>query len=260
MPFRRKTGFRHRRSGFSRRRFHRGGFRRTGRRVFGRKRMSRPTTKVIRAPTGISDRVFVKLRWSNVINFIQTAGAAAVHTVKLNGINEPDGTNHLPYGSNQWDQFYQNYRVHGSKITVRPSYPDSAGTGSSTITVVPLNNGGDPVLTADYPLDEMPYRKWITSNPYNIAGRSTEITSYMSTCKIFGVDKQTVRSEDGYAAPTFSNKSIGAWGDPVNIGYWLVVAFPSNGTDSITMQMAITVEYYIEFFNRTTLAFSVNTA
>ena len=64
------------------------------------------------------------LRYATQINLVPTvAGVAAVHQFRANGIYDPDltGVGHQPYGHDQYEQIYNNYRVIKSTITITPT-------------------------------------------------------------------------------------------------------------------------------------------
>lgn len=70
----------------------------------------------------------VKMRYSQLINFPYSLASASFHVFRANSIFDPDhsGTGHQPMGHDQWAQFYNHYRVLGSKIRVDYLNEDTA--------------------------------------------------------------------------------------------------------------------------------------
>jgi len=237
----------------------------------GRKRMSRATTAIARAPTGYKDRQFVKLRYSTGITFTIEAGTGVITQFIGNGLSRPhvsDATWHSPYGFDQWALLYQMYRVHGSSCRVRPAFPDSSGTGAVTLVLAPFaaidaNTAYPSVPTGDYPLNEYPYVKYIQSSPYIASGsRGNQLKSYISVSKIIGIPKKAISDDMTFAAQTnikgtqSSTNPAADSGGISRLFHWWIAALPAGATDSISFLVTVDIVYYVEFFSRRILPFS----
>lgn len=209
----------------------------------GRKAASRA---IVRQPSGISDRLFIRLRYSVRVDFTSTIGALAAWQFRGNGVFDPDvtGTGGQPYYFDQWAALYNRVRVHGSKIRVEASVPNPAigsGAGNVTFVVVPSNNLTTFGATDSQLMREQPYSKFRSIRPFGAS--SPAIRSYMGTTKILGLAKKTVDYENDLSSATNGN--------PTSTWYWNVGMFTTDeATTSFATPTLITLTYYCEFYDK----------
>lgn len=234
--FRRKKAFRSKRSSF--------------------KRRSRASTLVLKRPTGFPDRVVVKLRVVETFEAtITTAGLqASALTVAGNSILDPylaSGTVQ-PYGLDQWANFYERARVHGSKIRVH-SVPVKNSADTSIPpgqwwmwTVVVPSTANTTTAVNDY-WEQLPRAKWNEANIYTDI-KQAEIRHYASTAQIWGVDKKAVRAEDDFTQLSTGTTS------PTNLWYWhIATGLRHDPGANYLMGMTVELVYYVEFYKRADL-------
>lgn len=234
-----------RRKSFKRRKSRKGI--RKGRRLSGRKRMGRPSTVIVRQPTGLPDKMFVKLRYLERYNQTHAAGIGAELYFRANSIYRPAGAggSRQPYGSDQWENFYGYYTVYGSRIKVTLLQTQNTNLPMD-VAVVPSRQTS--IITADIssPVEEMPYSKYRQVSAYTNGMRQNVISSYMSSAKMFGVNPVAVKSEDNYGAAFGAN--------PVDAWYWIVITQPSDEATAMTSTLLVQITYYVELLSRKNLA------
>ncbi len=199
----------------------------------------KPTITTIRAPSAIGDSTFVKLKYVTGQNL--TAAGNVDRVYRGNGAFDPDqsGAGMQPYGWDEWAAFYTKYICYGSSIKVM---------GKSTVNLLTVLGVVPKLNTTSEGFTELvgePYGKFTMINS-NAAGNTTKIKHFMTTRKMFGLDKNQVGNAD-YTGTV-------ATGTPASEFYWHVIvddATGSTGTTNVTVLVEIT--YYIKFFERTDL-------
>lgn len=228
----------------------RGGMKKAGRRRFARK------SKYTKGGSGrvlalktltVPDKLIVKLPYSTMITFGDALGAQT-QIFNLNSIYDPDrsGVGHQPLGYDQWAAFYNRYRVIGVKVTVQAAnYNQQCG---ATVAIIGNNSAG-LVLGSDAIQEQQHMRRMILSNAQGGKNSGT-LTKYFSLSRITGVSDMTYRSSDQYAA------QFGASPAEVICGhvYWEnLLALGGQASSGVSR---INVVYYVELFDRNTLALS----
>lgn len=193
---------------------------------------------IIRSPSIIPDRLFVKLKYFRESLLAMNSAANSQVFWRGNGAYDPEGGlgGHSPMGYDQWAQLYQNYRVHKSFIKIRLARTSESihmSLTPSTISSIPLNT---------YTAKEMPYTKYTTVST-SLALRPLVSSSMMSK-KIFGV--KSISYEDGFSS-TVGNVPTDQW-------FWVMNFSSYNGSTAITAYFDIEIVYWIEFFNRIELS------
>jgi len=225
------------------------------RRPFSRRSYSRPYRSSLRRrfsrPSRIrnlnpitADTFAVKLKFNDV-QAIQ-GGASSTNSYKWRGnsVYDPDltGTGTQPMGYDQYSTLYDYVAVMGSQIKIRLL---SGSDQVQQFCVYPQDSTVvTPVTSA---LREIPYGKTGTNGPYTSSSGNKWLTlkNYMSTAKLYCVDKSFVRSDSVYAHSTATN--------PTNSWYWILTvdtpAVPSNNNYYFDVQ----ITYYCLFKRRTQL-------
>jgi len=200
---------------------------------------------IIRQPTGLPDRLYVKLVYREQLSWTTASGAIGDNVYRGNSIFDPNltGSGGQPMGADQWSNFYYSYTVLGSQIEVISQVNSgTAGTQRHGVTPTNLSNAFTSIDGAE----ELPYTKAVTpvmgaSNP---ASGQSRIVDYMSTAKVIGVVRPSVQIEDAYGALFTAN--------PTNTWFWHVWNYvPGGETQSLYQQVKIT--YYCVFETRTEL-------
>lgn len=208
---------------------------------------SKATTTVMRGPSGFPDRIRVKLNYYALEQATLSAGVAAYLQYRGNSVYAPRYTSgHQPYAYDQWCSFYTKYRVLGSSIRVTPGWGGTDFTGSTSVN-------GIAVAVVPAPTDvapgseilEQPYSRYKTG--YVAESNRLTVKHYMSTAKIFGVNRQAVHDEDNYAAAYNAS--------PSDVWFWYVYVYnPFGTTDNMYMSFNVKLTYYVEFYRRYTMS------
>lgn len=203
--------------------------------------------------TFMPDRYFTKLKYSYfrvVSDSPASDGTKGVIEFRGNSLYDPDdsvGTGQAqPLGFDQLVQFYSRYRVYASKIYVKMHSLAATGTTPYYLAIVPrLRDGSILTSPSIEVISEQPYSKYITRNQYD---SNRGIKSIMSTAKIFGVPKVSVKADDAYSAIVSGNPVLG-WLWSINYG----TLNSSLNITPVQYSMEIKITYYAEFYERKNL-------
>lgn len=146
-----------------------------------------------------------------------------------------------PLGFDEWSSFYRRYRVKGAKIRVH--YMNNAAV--TAVGYIVANNTSAAFIQRANTM-ELPYMQ--SANLGQDAGNNQgDLTMYKSTAQVRGGPQDIVQYEQDLSALNTSNPNqewffhVGAYG----IG-------PS--VNNFDVDMDILVTYYVEFYDRETLA------
>lgn len=216
------------------------------RRRYYRRRAGRATVRTVRTPTGIPDRIQVKMKYTQNVNLVDNVGGVdTLWTLRGNSLWDPDftGTGGQPMGRDQWNNFYQQYRVNASKLKVQLLNNNSSiATGNCFAAIFPV--APDPPSSTEmtaYQRSERPYTRSRVL-PTSGSGRPIYLSSYMSTKKIYGLKSVSY-------SPAYS-QVMG--GNPSSEWYWGIQITNLNG-DIHNVIALITITYYVELFDRVEL-------
>lgn len=218
------------------------------RRVVKRRGNKKASTAIMRGPTGFPDRVFVKLKFTDVLSISIASGIWTYYTWRGNSVYDPNytGTGAQPLGFDQWAAFYTRYRVHGSKIRVRTS-PTTTSTATAQTHAIVVAPATSAITLPTAPLDMLaqPYATTKVTVLQNALMKENWITKYMSSAKILGVRKTAIKDEIDFSSLTNNNPSQ-QW-------YWNMFIGPLDNSSTTTALQLIELTYYVEFFDRQTL-------
>lgn len=209
----------------------------------GRRKVFAPgkaSTSIIRQPSGVPDRIFVKLVYSEDLIFNQGSGTLGYNVYRGNSLFDPDltGTGGQPYFFDQWAAFYQNYRVHGSAIRV--IWNATGGTCVAINTMIAPACSSTAMGSSEI-LQEQPRCKTTTLRMGATGIGQAMQRHYSSTARQMGVKRMTVKTENDYAPLTSASPTSG-W-------YWHIGNYERTGaTMALTAQVKLT--YFAEFFYR----------
>lgn len=227
-------------------------------RVYKRYRRSRGiarkgTRLKIRRPI-ISDRVFVKLVYTDFVPFADATTAFAWYTFRGNSIYDPNytGTGHYPSGYLNWATFFNRYKVHASKISVSFSW-QSAAPGK--LLIIPTT---DETLSTDeqvWHYDDNPQCKWrYLPTSYFVSGDAVPTTTtalgkanqfslkhFAFTQRITGVPMADVTQQSLFGT------------NPTKVWYWHVGTMNLGAGTSSNFKF-VRIKYYVELCDRKELA------
>lgn len=238
---RRRRGYKRSRYG---RRYRRRLFRRRGR--YGRRygRRSSWKSRITKKKVGrmLTDTLFIKFKYVERYQ-LDNQGVSNVQSLifRGNSIFDPfyTGTGHEPTSKDQWEAFYGNYMVLGSKISVRFMCEDTTEDDSIICYVFPDNSftypGGTVVL------EENPYVRYKhLQSPVTAPKSCCTIKSYMSTKKFFG---RPISQDFTYFGATMTSNPLTTW-------YWQIAILNPYQVHTPTVQLYVTLTYYTRLYNR----------
>lgn len=232
-------------------RFHR-------KRPFGRRfkrhfrhRKNRASSLTLRAPTAFPDRLRIKFRYSDTINIISTLGNLTDYVFRGNSLFDPDytSTGHQPFGLDQWNSLYGQYKVYGSSIWVKALNETASGTNdqySSCIAIVPsTQTAAFPGTTLAGGIEELPYARCRVFN--NAIGKN-EVSHYMPTHRLVASSAKAVADDDWQYSSAFNSNPLAGW-------FWHVLTGPISGTsETVNITYLVRLTYYCELYYRDNLA------
>lgn len=216
----RKINYRLRRKPYRRRRSARGRY------------LRKMTTKVFKTPL-ISDRIFVKLQYSEIV--LISGAVTSEYVYRGNSVFDPNftGVGAQPTGFDQWASLYENYRVHGSSPVMRVA---NLGTVATAITATPSVSSSGASTYLD--TISTPFSRNRLIGPATGMGIGT-VKNFMKTVKMVG---EKIFNNDNYAA--------GVTGNPTSSWFWILGFFSMDGATNMNISVEIKITYYTEFFKR----------
>lgn len=197
-----------------------------------------PSQVIIRQPSSVPDRVFLKVRLGLVVRLTSASGPIVSQVgIKANSLNDPQGSSGTaePLGlQSAWENLYNNYTVLGCKLKIIAAQ-ESAGTltnTSSTLTVFPATSPTTAVGN-DRTMGERYAKFDVMSTSLNKA----RINNYVTTAQYYGVDKQTVLSESSYTGVLGS-------GDPSALWYFIISFQGTHPTEATTCSLVVQITQY----------------
>lgn len=206
-----------------------------------RRKVSKTSWAFNRAPSGVADSTYVKLKYAQRITLSSTSGAVAENVYRGNSLFDPDltGTGHQPYFFDQWSTFYGYYTVLGA--AVKATY---VATGSTVSTCncryyLVFDDNSAAYTNASNALSS-PYSRSAFSN---INGESVRtLGMYINSDKIFGLKKNGVQFDSDYSAAVSANPSF-QWF--IHVGQQ---PMDESANNAIFVEVEIT--YYVKFDGR----------
>ena len=216
----------------------------------GRKYVKRKMkASVRRAGMFMSDRYFTRLKYNHfttITDNISGQGYYATTIYRGNGLFDPEQQvgGQQPLGYDQLTSFYQRYRVYACKLFVRVHSLGGTGTTPYYVAVVPFigtTYAATPWITD---IAEQPYTRFKTRNQYD---SNPSIKHCMSTAKIYGVNKSTIKNDDLFSSPV-STLPTNQWSYLISIGNLNQAASASTN-----YMLELSLTYYCEFYERRNL-------
>lgn len=209
-----------------------------------RRKKNNPVTKKINLTTGIPDRMMTKLVYTSQY-FLQdlVGGVGMLQSMRGNSIYDPDqtGTGGQPLGRDQWANFYNYYKVHGSKIEVTAFSLGTIGSDLQVLSVTPDITVPTTTINA-IDIIQHPYSKHTYVGSSAGGSAIKKVSNYMSTKKLFG---RTNLDDDDFKSLMSAN--------PSDQFYWRIQAVPIDETSTTDLRIMVKMTYYVEFIERVTL-------
>lgn len=195
--------------------------------------------------SGISDIFTVKMRYSDTITLSSPGLTVGSRIYNGNSIFDPDqtGIGHQPLGRDEWAAFYNKYYVLGSSY--RATFVSRSNIQQGQVAVYPKPNS--LVSTTMDNAREKPYSKYTILGRIDGGKANVTLKGYMSTKKIFGLNKLS-NANDKYSA--FQTA------DPNQLWTW---QFYVQGEDEISAyecRLVLDIVYYVRLYDRLALGSS----
>lgn len=152
------------------------------RRRYRRRRRKRMTTKIVRMPSLIPDRLFVKFRTGYTDTMISTGMNPQL--AYGNALADPTGTISTPQprGYDQWRTFYAMYKVHAYKLEI--TFMNNSTTRAANVGYI-LSPDSSITVTGPRDIYEAPYSKCKVLSPLGSNNRAV-LKVFMPIRKIQG--------------------------------------------------------------------------
>lgn len=202
------------------------------------KKRNAPETSIIKSPSSLPDRMFVKLKYADVYTLTSTT-SIATQIMRGNGMYDPDqtGVGHQPLGFDEWQAFYKKFYVIGSSIKAScQGYLNNQGIISLRPQLVTTTG---TVISTELEKPRTQYRM-ITGGD-----RPKIIKAYQNTLAQFGRPKQ----EFGDLEFTGTMASS----DPPQVWYWVISSQNADESTSCSINVAVEVVYYAMLTDRVRL-------
>lgn len=239
MPKRRRSFKRTRRVGRSFKR------RRMVRKRIGQRKVSRGqrlSTSLIRQPTGLPDRVFVKLKLHVDVVWNNTAGAYSEFQIYANSAFDPLGSTGTSQGYmwDQWAGMYIRYRVHGFGYRINPSF---GATGITSTSVSELSICPSRLTTAFSTARQIAEQPRARTIRWQVnSGRAPTLKGFFRIHPILGITKAQHKADPQYQALTTA--------DPATLCvFHMGTVDPVLGADRQNTAQCFFTQY-VEFFDR----------
>lgn len=204
------------------------------------KRKAKASTLRLRTTTVIPDRMFVKLKYADVIS--RVPGATIDNYVfRGNSLFDPDftGTGHQPFGYDQWasaNQFYQRYRVHAAKAIYKIN--NDTATGLICSVYPSLQSTSISIMSNAL---ETPRARFKTCGENAGQSITTLSTGLNYTKAVAGMPSI---SQDDLFTSLYTTSPSRQW-------YYVFTASSTDGVTNAVYQFSVQLTYFVEFFDRT---------
>lgn len=215
----------------------------------GRRRMpySKTGGKVTALRTAtVPDRLVLKMKYTD--NFVLSGLGGATRVFRMNSIYDPDTSlvnGHQPLGYDQWDIFYNKYRVFRARVTLKATNASSNQADTEQIGMAAIANS--TYLSSDDSFFEQPHCKKAT-----LAGRGgidTKVLTYdVDIPRILGQASVVYRSNQNAAALFGAN--------PIETCNLAIFTRPIDGQSTALVNCEISITYFCELFDRSPVGIS----
>lgn len=199
-------------------------------------------------PLIVSDQAYTKLR-ANIIGPVGPTGGVQIGGNYFQAETFTGNLAVLPVGLQRYAEFYSQYNVLGTKISVSPIWNNPAVGVPLQYSLYPRNEN-DQAVTVPREVAELPYSRFnLYRGPQQSRGQV--LSSFMNTNKITGQKTPYARIEDQVSGE-FSGSAIIA---PARIWIWEIGVTAADGTtlsidQRASLLLQVRVTYYVRFFGR----------
>lgn len=185
---------------------------------------------ILKAPSGIPEKLYVKLRYYDQFN--QTAGAFTNRIHRLNSLYDPDytGVGSQAYYRDQLSTLYEKYQVYGAKVWINFC---NDSTQSVNLAIYASPSYSNPAWFKE--AAEFPYSKVAL---LALDTDKLKFQRYYWVKKIWG---KALKDDNFWASYN---------ADPTNGTYLHVCTENSDGTTAIDIHYQIIIKFYCKFFKR----------
>lgn len=213
-----------------------------GKRTF--KKLTVPKVLTLNAVSSLPDRIRLKMVYAESIS--NTPGTAVIEDIVIRGnslinCNTHSSTTRDAYSVDQWNNFYQYFRVLASKIEVETI--NYSGISALNWSIVPeyLVTG----IATQSLAQSMPRAKMGEMVPI-LQRVSKKLTHYATTREIMGLSSAQLQDAD-YRGELNNVQPTRSWN-------WHIVVSSVDGTDFVSHAYTVKVIYYVELDGRFPLA------
>lgn len=216
------------------------------------RRLRRPnglSTLALSSPTGMPDRIFVKLRLKIDVAFTNTAGGTASAVFIANSGFDPTLSISAgqPYLWDQWSALYNQYRVHKMGYRIEPTISSTNVTTTSVREVTVLPSTSATAFTDHLLINTQPYAK---SRRWQIGcGRAPTLKGVLRIPHLLGVTKERYRVDNVFTTTVTAS--------PNTQLYFHVYTYDPVGVVDVNTNAGIWLTFHVEFFDRARSAVSV---
>lgn len=208
-----------------------------------RRRKYGPTITALKAAV-VPDRLIVRLPYVNQASIVAAAGIPLDTQFRLNSIWDPEVSVAIgqskPLGTNQWQAFYNRYRVIGVNVYLiaRNTNNDAAYVG------ICANNDSGSLLTEAAYEQSRTNLKMIgaTSGGHDVA----VFKKYYNLANLTGRPKMSYISDDRYQAEMTS--------DPLEQIHLHIMTQPASAALATSIHYSLKMVYLVELFDRKALS------
>lgn len=208
----------------------------------------RPSSVVIRQPSGVPDRIYVRLVYTELLQWTQTLGALADNVYRASSCFDPNltGTGGQPYFFDQWAAMYNAYRVYGATIDVEWT-ANGGGAQNNLSTGITWSSSSTAFSTTSQDLvADQPYTKYKAMRMGATGVGQVRYKSFMSAQKIHGLTSKEFADDDYSGAVT---------GNPLSNFYAHVWCYTPDG-NTVSSACRVKLTQYVCFLDRTRPAVS----
>lgn len=201
-----------------------------------KKRRQRRLRTIALRPGFPSEKI-VRMRYSQHITLNPGLASYDKYTFRANSIFDPDwsGAGHQPLGHDQWQTFYKNYVVIGSKLTAHILQDVSASEG----IIFTGNVDRDTTVSGDYNnvIENGKSRYILRSGTANQSPTVNKFVLKYSPKKFWNVTD--LKDNQDHIGANFGN-------NPTDTAFYNLVLYPlSVATDPATYEILVTIDYLV---------------
>lgn len=208
-----------------------------------RKRRSGPTITALKANV-VPDRLIVKLPYFNQSSITAAMGTPIDVQYRLNSIFDPEVSVAIgqsqPLGADQWNAFYNRYRVIGVSVKV---IARNAGADAAYVGMIANNDTGSLLTEAAYEQSRCSMKMiGSTAGGHDVC----VLKKWYNLANLTGRPKSAYISDDRYQAQFDT--------DPAEAIHLHLATQPVSAAVALNMHYSIRMVYLVELFDRKALA------